>query len=96
MERSIDLVRRTAALARLELDAAVAARLAPQFERILRAFEKLSEVAVEDESGADEGLATRTRPDELRASLPVDDVLAAAPRRIDDFFGVPKTIEDAS
>jgi len=89
-----DLVRRTAALARLEIDGEEARRLGGQFARILEAFQTLAELddgGAATATGPTDGAAPR-RPDEARPSLPVDAALANAPRRIEDFYGVPKTI----
>lgn len=89
------LVRATAELARLEITDEEAERLAPQFARILEAFRELASLDVEGVSGVARmgGDDAVVRPDEPRPSLPVDAVLDAAPERIDDFFGVPKTVE---
>lgn len=89
-----EIVRKTAALARLEITEEEVERLAPQFERILEAFETLTRLDVDaaeamTRAGADE---PRTRPDEERPSLAVEAILAAAPDRRDGFYSVPKTI----
>ena len=85
---------RTAALARLRITAEEAERLGPQFAGILEAFRVLESLDVEGveamtRASTDESVV---RADEERPSLPVDAVLANAPQRVDDFFGVPKTI----
>ena len=89
------IVRATAELARLEITDEEADRLAPQFARILEAFRELASLDVEGVDGVARmgGTASVVRPDEERPSLPADAVLDAAPERIDDFFGVPKTVE---
>ena len=83
-----------ARLARLALDPAHSREVGAQFARILEAFKALSTLDVE-------GVEPMTRPtdftdvlrdDREHQSLSVDDALANAPARIDDFFSVPKTI----
>ena len=89
-----ELVRRTAALARLEVTPEEVARLAPQFARILAAFETLAAL---DVAGAESmERAGRGEPccraDEERPSPGAEAVLRNAPAREGDFFSVPKTI----
>ncbi|MDP6540461.1 MAG: Asp-tRNA(Asn)/Glu-tRNA(Gln) amidotransferase subunit GatC [Planctomycetota bacterium] len=89
-----DLVRHTAALARLELDEAEVDRLAPQFAAILRHFRVLESVEVDDAepmTGAS-GVRDVLRADEVRPSLAPDAVLGNAPRSSDGFYVVPKTV----
>lgn len=90
-------VLRTAALARLSLDAAEAARFAPQLAAILDQFRALSAVPVEGvepmtHAAAGEDVA---RADEPAPSLPVDAALANAPARAADYYRVPKTVGGA-
>ena len=89
-----ELIRRTAALARLEVTPEEIGRLAPQFARILEAFEGLPEPAEDPMERAGRG-ESRTRPDEPAGVLGSERVLRAAPEPCDGFFAVPKTIEDA-
>ncbi len=89
-----ELVRRTAALARLEVTDQEVARLAPQFARILAAFEALAEI---DVAGAETmERAGRAEPmeraDEERPALGCEAALGNAPRREGDYFSVPKTV----
>jgi len=92
----VDLVLRTARLARLELSAAEAERLAPQFERILAAFRVLAQVEL---AGVDP-LVTPGEPcDVLRDDLPRPGLdraalLERAPQHEDGFFRAPRTIGD--
>ena len=83
-----------ARLARLAIDPARSRELAQQFARILQEFKTLSTLDVE-------GVEPMTRPtdftdvlrdDRERPSLAVEDALANAPARIENFFSVPKTI----
>lgn len=94
----LEIVKRTAALARLEITDAEARALAPQFARILAQFEVLTSVdveGVEPMTGATR-LSDVTRVDEPRASLPRAATLANAPDPRDGFYGVPKTIGGGS
>ena len=90
----IEIVKRTAALARLKISGAEAERLGRDFARILEAFQVLAELDVEGaravSRGGDE--TEVARPDEPRPSLPVAEVLANAPERDGDFYSVPKTV----
>ncbi|MEO6708903.1 MAG: Asp-tRNA(Asn)/Glu-tRNA(Gln) amidotransferase subunit GatC [Planctomycetota bacterium] len=83
-----------ARLARLAIDPAHSRELAAQFARILEEFKALSTLDVE-------GVEPMTRPtdstdvlrdDRERPSLTVEDALANAPARVENFFSVPKTI----
>lgn len=87
-------MQQTAALARLALTPEQEARLGAQFERILAAFEALSELELEGvpEMGAPGGERSVLRPDEARPSLERDALLALAPRREAEFYQVPKTV----
>jgi len=90
----IERVKKIAQLARLEVSNDEARRLAPQFARILEHFQTLAQLElpdVEPMAGAT-GLSNVQRADEPRPSLDRDELLAAAPDRRDDFYGVPKTI----
>jgi len=88
-------VARTAALARLALSDAELDAVAPQFARILGSFEALRGL---DTSGVE----PMTRPIELamimRQDVPGDCLdpqaaLAPAPKQVNGFFAVPKTLE---
>jgi len=87
-------VHATAALARLALSPEQEQRLGAQFERILSAFEALSELELEGvpEMGAPGGERSVLRPDEPRASLEREALLALAPEREAEFYKVPKTV----
>ena len=83
-----------ARLARLAIDPARSHEVGVQFARILEAFKTLATLDVE-------GVEPMTRPtdftdvlrdDRERPNLAVDEALANAPARIEDFFSVPKTI----
>ncbi len=90
----LDLLRRTAALARLKITEEEALSLARDFDAILEHFRILSTLdvdGVEPTLGAS-SLEDVKRPDTPTRSLPVDSLLAAAPCRREDYFGVPKTV----
>lgn len=89
-----ELLQKTAELARLELNEAEATQLAPQFDAILAHFEILASIDVEGvppTRGATD-LADVKREDTARASGPFEPLLANAPDRKDEYYGVPKTI----
>jgi aspartyl-tRNA(Asn)/glutamyl-tRNA(Gln) amidotransferase subunit C len=89
-----ELLRRTAALARLSIAADARADLAHQFTRILEAFHGLAELDVDNVEPllTPAELADVTRADLARPSLAPDQALGNAPARTDDFFSVPKTV----
>ena len=103
-----DLVKKTAALARLRVDDAEAEELGRDFTRILQAFEGLTGLDVANVEpmvggpGGTPGLAGAggpgttltdvTRADEPRPGLERDRVLGCAPDARDGFYAVPKTI----
>ena len=93
-EDPLELLKKTADLARLELDEDELTSLAGDVEAILGHFAVLASIDVE---GVEPTLGATPledvkRPDEPRPSLPQDRALANAPDRRDEFFGVPKTI----
>ena len=93
-DEELELVLSTARLARLELTEEEAQRLGGQFARILEAFQVIAQLdleGVEPMTSATD-LCDVMREDVPRPSLPVDQALANAPQRIEDYYGVPKTI----
>lgn len=92
-----ELLQRTADLARLQLTSAEAEALMPQVDAILAHFEVLSAVDVEGVPptlGATDLIDVK-REDVPRPSGPLEALLANAPDRQGEFFGVPKTIGGA-
>jgi len=89
-----ELVRRTAALARLEVTPEEVARLAPQFARILGAFETLAALDVAGATPMERAgrAEPRSRDDEERPSRGAKAILRNAPAREGDYFSVPKTL----
>jgi aspartyl-tRNA(Asn)/glutamyl-tRNA(Gln) amidotransferase subunit C len=92
----LEQVRKVALLARLELSAEEEQQFTGQLSRILEYVEQLSELDtthVEPTTRAIE-LNNITRPDVLESLADRDAMLACAPDREDDFFKVPKILED--
>ena len=90
-------VARLAALARIELSADELARLAPQLDVILDAVAQVTEVAGDDVPPMSHALPLTNvfRADEVRPSLPVEQVLAGAPSVEDERFRVPRILGEA-
>ena len=91
-------VRRIASLARIRLEEAEVARMQAELNGILGWIEQLREVDTEGvepmAGGAPEGQpAMRMRDDAVTDGGIPDQVLANAPDRQGDYFGVPKVVE---
>ncbi len=85
-------------LARIDLSDAELDHLAPQLAVILDSVARVSEVAGDDVPATSHAvpLVNVLRPDEVRPSLPADDVLAGAPESAQQRFSVPRILtEDA-
>jgi len=89
-----ELVRRTASLARLEVDDEDVQRLGPQFARILEAFQTLAQLDVGSVPAMTRAGGDRpcTRDDREAPSLPVRAALENAPEHVESFYSVPKAI----
>lgn len=87
-------VARLGALARLSLSEAELAHLAPQVDVILAAVARVSEVATPDVPPTSHALPLVNvfRDDVVTRSLPVADVLSAAPAAEQDRFRVPRIL----
>lgn len=90
-------VEHVARLARLELTEKEKEQMTAQLDSILGYIDKLSEL---ETSGVEPTttvipMVSAMRADEVRPSLKRDEALANAPDRHDDFFRVPRIIEDA-
>jgi aspartyl-tRNA(Asn)/glutamyl-tRNA(Gln) amidotransferase subunit C len=90
-----DQVSKVARLARLSPSPEEVRALARDLGEILRHFETLNEV---DTSGVEPtahavNLASRLRPDQIRASLDRDVALSQAPHAVEGGFSVPKVLE---
>ncbi len=96
MALTMDEVRKVALLARLRLDEAEAERMRQQLSSILDYMQMLQEVDVSDipPTAQVTDVVNVVRPDEVRPSLPVDEALADAPLREDDFFKVKRVFEE--
>jgi len=94
-EPDVELVRRTAALARLSIDDAEARELGREFASILEHFRALQSLDAGDARPMTSPTerADVVRPDEPRESLPRERLLAGAPEPCDGFYAVPKTVE---
>jgi aspartyl-tRNA(Asn)/glutamyl-tRNA(Gln) amidotransferase subunit C len=96
MSRSVEQVRKVAALARLELGEADLAAMAAQLSAILDYVDQLQQVNTDGVEPLAHPLPVQNvfRDDEPAPSLPVEDALRNAPARSGDYFGVPAVFED--
>ena len=95
MSLTADQVRWVAHLARLELTDAELATLTPQLSAIVDYVNQLQQVNTDGVEPLAHALAVHNvfRDDEPAPSLPVDQALANAPQRRDDFFSVPAVLD---
>ena len=96
MKISKDEVKETAELARLEFSDEELEKFTGQLGGILEHIEDLNELDtdnIEPTSHVLE-LSTPLREDKVRQLITVEEALANAPETNDDFFVVPKVIED--
>ena len=92
-----DVVRYVARLSRLSLDEGEVKKFQSQLSSILDYIGQLNEVDTKGTPPTSHVLSSMRnvfREDELKISLPSDEVLSNAPGRKDDFFKVPKVIKD--
>lgn len=90
-----DLVRHVARLSRLSLSEEDLSKFASQLALILDYVNKLNEIDTKNvipTSHALSSIKNVFREDKVKKSLTSDEALSNAPKRIDDFFGVPKVI----
>ena len=93
-----DEVKHVALLARLQLDEQQVSIFQKQLSRILEYIVQLNEVDTKDTLPTSHALSSMKnvfREDELKESLPLEDVLKNAPSKHGNFFEVPKIIKDA-
>jgi aspartyl-tRNA(Asn)/glutamyl-tRNA(Gln) amidotransferase subunit C len=92
-EEQVDYV---AALARLGLSAHEREKMLEQLSSIIAYVETLNELDTSQVPPSAQviSLENVTRADVVERSLPVEDVLANAPERDDDFFVVPPVFEE--
>ena len=88
-------IEHVARLARLELTDEEKARLREQLGAILEHAAKVGEVAAEDVPPTAYAIPRSNvfRPDELKPSLPTEEVLSNAPDAEADRFRVPRVVE---
>ncbi len=91
-------VEKIAELAHLKFDPQELEQFVGHFQQILEYFTQLEAVSTEDVQSAHQAvegkkLATPTREDEVRPSLPVATALANSPESSEDHFQVPPVIE---
>ncbi len=89
-------VEHVARLARLELSEDEKARMTDQLDAILGYFDSLSRLDTTEVEPMTTviPMVSVMRDDEVRPSLPLEQALAGAPDREDEFFRVPRIIED--
>jgi aspartyl-tRNA(Asn)/glutamyl-tRNA(Gln) amidotransferase subunit C len=89
-------VEHVARLARLQLSDAEHELMREQLSAILEYIDKLRALDTEGVEPTSHAvpLVNVMREDETRACLPPAEMLANAPDRVDDFFRVPRIIED--
>ena len=95
MALTLDEVRHVARLARLRLNDTELAEMQQQLSSILEYVDMLQEVDVTavPPTAQVTDVVNVVRPDEVRPSMPVEEVLAGAPQREDDFFKVKPVFE---
>lgn len=93
-----DLVRHVALLARLKLRDEEVARLAGEMSAIIAYMDQLNELDTTDVPPMDHALPVVNvfREDEVAPSPGVEVALANAPQRQDNFFRVPKVLDQES
>jgi aspartyl-tRNA(Asn)/glutamyl-tRNA(Gln) amidotransferase subunit C len=91
-------VRRVAVLGRLELSDQEVSQFSTQLSAIFEYIEKLNELDTDNVEPLAHCLPVHNvfREDVPRPSLSNDDVLANAPEREDEYFKVPKILDDNS
>jgi aspartyl-tRNA(Asn)/glutamyl-tRNA(Gln) amidotransferase subunit C len=95
MSLSLDQVRKVARLARLELAEPDLARMQAQLSAILDYIDQLNQLDTDGVEPLAHPLPVQNvfRPDEEVPSLPVDEALANAPQRVENYFGVPAVFD---
>ncbi|MBN1818802.1 MAG: Asp-tRNA(Asn)/Glu-tRNA(Gln) amidotransferase subunit GatC [Sedimentisphaerales bacterium] len=93
-----DQVRQVAKLSRLELTGQEIEQFAGQLSEILGYFEKLNELDTSQVQPLAHCLPIHNvfREDQIRRSLSTEEALANAPDREDEFYKVPKILDDNS
>jgi aspartyl-tRNA(Asn)/glutamyl-tRNA(Gln) amidotransferase subunit C len=93
---SQDEVRHVAMLAKLDLSAEELARIGVELNRILVNFAELQKIDTADTPVTSHAIPMLNvyREDCVRASLPVAEVVANAPDSVEDYFRVPRIVEE--
>lgn len=93
---SIDEVKHVAKLAHLALSDEELLHCGEQLNRILEHFQALSEIDTTDVPITSHAIlmVNHYREDVIHDSLPVEDVVANAPDGVDEFFRVPRIVEE--
>ena len=93
-----DQVRNVAKLARLDLTEDEVGKFSTELSAILGYIEKLGELDTENVDPLAHCLPVHNvfRDDTPKPSLDVEKALANAPQRADDYFKVPKVLDDSS
>lgn len=96
MKLSTEEVLRIAALAKMGVTEADVEKLREQLSNILENFEVLQKLDTAGVPPTAQSIALHNviMPDEIRPSMPPEEVLANAPQREDDFFKVKIVLED--
>lgn len=91
-----DIVRHIANLCRIKLTPKEERKLSKQLEEIIRFIDKLKEVDISSVSPTSHilSLSNVWREDKLSESLSIEEVLKNAPQSEENFFVVPKIIEE--
>ncbi len=94
MKISKEEVEHVARLARLRLTEEEKEKFGRQLNRILEYVEKLNELDTENVESASQVIPLQNvlREDEVKPSLPVEDVLSNAPDKKGNYFKVPRII----
>ena len=95
-ELSRQEVEHVARLARMELPGEELQRVGSELNRILGHFNRLQELDTDDVEPTSHAIPMTNvlREDEVGESLPTDYVIANAPERSDEFFKVPRIVEE--
>jgi aspartyl-tRNA(Asn)/glutamyl-tRNA(Gln) amidotransferase subunit C len=94
----LDQVRKVAHLARLQLSPEEEQQLPAQLNSILDYFEQLSELDTENVEPTTRAIDVSNimRPDTLESFEDLEAIMGCAPDAEEDYFKVPKIMEDAS
>jgi aspartyl-tRNA(Asn)/glutamyl-tRNA(Gln) amidotransferase subunit C len=88
-------IRQAARLARIKLNPSEIGKLALELPSVFDYFDQISEIPTDSVSLKSRAAGTKAalREDEAGPSLPSDQAVGNAPKRIGDFFVVPKVVD---